>query len=165
LADMTGPEFHQELARLNAMDHREDFETALCDLYVACEPEQRAALRRDVAGGLLRGPTTWRFPTAYFRSDLTTAQRARQLMIRKSITGGGADHRDDLCDLAWCYHTLRVLGLDAPAFFEMIGRLSDPAFATFVRAFVGRSPENNSLEAFGLRIVETSDGPAVERWR
>ena len=126
---MTNAEFQQELTRLKGTIYREDFETALCDLYTVCEPAHRIELRHDVTAGMLKKPTAWRFPTAYFRSDLTREQRIQQSLVQMSITGGSTDYREDLCELAHCYHNLPLLGLDADAIFERVAQLSDPILA------------------------------------
>ncbi|MDB5333037.1 MAG: hypothetical protein JWP03_4188 [Phycisphaerales bacterium] len=159
---MTDAEFQQGLSSLEGMIYREDFETALCDLYASSEPAHRIVLRQDLTAGVLQKPTAWRYPTAYFRSDLTREQRIQQLLIRMSIAGGSTDYREDLRELAYCYHSLLLLGLDADAIFETIAQLSDLKFGRFVRAFLSRPPENKSVEAFGLTIVQTPDGPVVD---
>jgi hypothetical protein len=159
---MTDAEFQRELARLKGMVYREDFETALCDLYSACEPAHRIVLRHEVTAGVLKKPTAWRFPTAYFRSDLTRERRLLQSLIQMSIAGGSTDSREDLCALAHCYHNLPLLGLDAEAIFEGVAQLSDPNFGRLIRAFLRRHPKDKSLEVFGLRIVQTPDGPIAD---
>lgn len=160
---MTESEFQRYLSRLRTAKFREDFETALFALYTGCEPAQRAAFRRDLTAGKLQPPTAWRNPTDYFRSDLTREQRLRQSLIRMSIAGRSGDYREDLCALAYIYHNLLLLKLNADGILEDVAHLSDEDFGELVRAFTRRQPMDKSLEAFNLKVFETPDGPVADR--
>lgn len=160
---MTSSEFQERTASLANTLYREDFEATLYDLYTRCEATQRARLRHDFRTGALQAPRAWRNPADYFRSDLTREQRFRRLLLQTSIAGLRDDYRDDLCELAYCYHNLMFLGLNADSVFEEVAELSDPEVADFLRGFMHRPPADKSMEAFGLVVVQTPDGPMADR--
>ena len=160
---MTDAEFQSRVADLRVAPFREDFGTTLYDLYTNCEASHRDRLRNALRSGELQEPKSWRNPTDYERSDLTREQRFRQRLVQMSIRGGSDDHRDDLCALAYYYHNLALMGLDADAILEEVARLSEPEFGRLVRAFVKREPRGKSLEAFGLEVVQTPEGPVADR--
>jgi hypothetical protein len=93
---MPEPEFAARIAALESIPFREDFETALCDLYRAATPAQRAIIRQAVKIGRWQPSKPWRNPQDHDRSDLTREQRMRQNLIAMSIRDGGCDYRDDL---------------------------------------------------------------------
>lgn|GEM_PF-6800661 len=103
----------------------------------------------------------WRNPSDYDRSDLTRRQRMREQLIAMSIRDGGADYRDDLMSIAYCYHNLLLLGDDADAFLLKVAEMSATKFANLLRGFVERSPESKSPHKFGLKIEQRQDGPAA----
>jgi hypothetical protein len=153
-----------ETARLALREllFREDFERALCELYRRASPAQRATLRDAYRAGGLGEPRTWRNPTDYERGDLTREQRMRQTLIFMSIEDGGPDYRDDLMAIAYCYHNLALLGLNADAELRELADMSAPAFASLVRGFVERHPEEKSAKSFGLRFTTTPEGRIAE---
>lgn len=160
---MTDAEFQNGVTRLKSVSYREGFESAFYDLYTTCESAQRAQLRNSVRTGAIRPPRAWRNPTDYFRIDLTREQRCRRSLLRMSINGLSDDYRDDLCELAYCYHNLALLGLDADSILEEVADLSDPEVAGFLKGFIHRTPKDKSMEAFGLVVVQMPDGPGVDR--
>ena len=158
---MTDAEFSHRITQLVALEFREDFQTALYDLYVACQPHQRATLRRDLAAKRIHEPHAWRNPTDYFRSDLTTEQKARRSLLRLSMIGPN-DTREDLRELAHAYHALLILGFNADSILEDTARMAEPPTSDFIRAFVARDPQNKSMEAFRLRVVQSPNGPTID---
>jgi hypothetical protein len=159
---MTDAEFQKRVSSPAALFFREDFQTALYDLYKAATPEHRDVLRQEHRAGNLRGPTTWRNPADYERSDLTREQHIRERLIAMSIDGAGHDYRDDLMAIAHCYHNLAVLGVDADTVLEELAMLSDEDFARLILNFVRRSPDGKSMKAFGLELVQTPNGPIAD---
>lgn len=165
VSSMTDGQFHKALASLRDLPFREDYQAALFDLYTASNSAQRVELRAaSQAGAIDSSKKAWRNPTDYTRSDLTREQRMRQRLLGMSIHDGGDDYRDDLMSIAHCYHNLAVLGVDADAVLEEVAELSGPKFAGLVREFVRRSPQAKSAEVWCLKIVETPDGPAFDRF-
>jgi hypothetical protein len=79
-----------------------------------------------------------------------------------SISNGGRDYRDDLMSIAYCYHNLAFLGVDADAVLERIAEISAPKFRELVREFSRRSPQEKSLKAWHLEVEHTPDGPVVD---
>ncbi len=158
---MSDEEFQQALLRLRDLEYREDFEAALCELYIACEACHRDQIRADVASGVLKDPPSWRDPTDCSRLKTPREQRHKQQLILHSIRGAGKDFRDDLCGFAFTYHNLLLIGVDADAFFERVASLSDETFGGFVRSFVRRKPEDKSMKAFCLAVFQAPDGSAV----
>lgn len=156
-------EFEKRIAALTGISFREDFEAALYDLYQAATPAQRAAIRQATKAGSLQPPKHWRNPTDYNRADLTREKRQRQRLVAMSISEGGVDYRDDLMSIAYCYHNLKLMGIDADQVLEELAQLSGPHFANLVLGFVRRSPDQKSLKAFGLEIEQTPAGPVAER--
>jgi hypothetical protein len=159
---MTDSDFQHALLSLRDLPFREDFEAALYDLYRDATSAQQAKLRAGHNADTLGGSKTWRNPADYNRSDLTREQRIRQNLMAMSLRDGAPDYRDDLMSIAYCYHNLALLGLNANATLDEIARISGPTFAVLVRGFLRRSPEDMSLEAFGLRIQQTPDGTVAE---
>ena len=78
-----------------------------------------------------------------------------------SIRGPGRDFRDDLRSLAYCYHNLALLGLNADAILKGVAQISPPDFAQLLWGFIEREPEEKSLQAWGLHIVQTPKGPVA----
>ena len=144
-----------------ALPFREEFKTALYDLYLSATPSQRAVVRQRHQAGAIESQKPWRNPSDYDRSDLTRRQRVREQLIAMSIRDGGADYRDDLMSIAYCYHNLLLLGDDADAVLLEVAEISGPGFTELLREFVTRTPESKSQEAFALRIERRPDGPAV----
>ncbi len=160
---MTDAEFHDQVAKLREIPYREEFQTSLCNLYLDCEPSYRDQLRRGINNGDIKCPAAWRFPTAYGRSDQSREQRIHESFLMMSINGLSDDIRDDLATLGYYYNNLPLLGIHADSHFEKVAKLSDPAFAEFIRAFVKRRPWDKGLRAWGLKIVHTPDGPEAVR--
>lgn len=158
---MTDAEFQSRLSSIEALPFREEFKTALYDLYSSATPSQRALVRERHQAGVLESQKPWRSPTDYDRADLTPHQRMREQLIAMSIRDGGADYRDDLMSIAYCYHNLLLLGDDADVFLLEVAEMSGPRFANLLRGFVERSPESKSPEKFGLKIEQRPDGPAA----
>lgn len=161
---MTDAEFEQHLSGLRTTGYREDFQSALCNLYITCEPRHRETLRRDLRSpGVIVRPTAWRYPTAYDRSDLSREQRIRESLICESIFGlGSDDYREELMWLARCYHNLLLMNIDADALLETIAQLSEPSVADFLREWINRRPEDKSLRTWRLEVVQTRDGPIAD---
>lgn len=155
---MTEFEFQAQLTILNGLSFREDFEAALCELYLAANPTQRDTLRVTTKSSDLQLSKPWKNPTDYDRSDLTREQFLRQSLILLSIADGTGAYRDDLLSIAYCYHNLLLIGVDAEAFLNEIADISGPAFGNWVLNFVNRSSEGKSLQQWGLKIVSTSSG-------
>ena len=158
---MTDAEFQSRPSSVEAFPFREEFKTALYDLYSSATPSQTAFVRKRHQSGVMEGQKPWRNPTDYNRSDQTRRQRTKEQLISMSIRDGGADYRDDLMSVAYCYHNLLLLGGDADAFLLEVAEMSAPGFAKLLRGFVERPPESKSLEAFALRIEQRPDGPAA----
>ena len=158
---MTDAEFQSRLSSIEALPFREEFKTALYDLYSSATPPQRALVRERHQAGVLESQKPWRSPTDYDRADLTPRQRMREQLIAMSIRDGGADYRDDLMSIAYCYHNLLLLGDDADVFLLEVAEMSGPRFANLLRGFVERSPESKSPEKFGLKVEQRPDGPAA----
>jgi hypothetical protein len=159
---MTDADFQKAVLTLRDLPFREAFEAALCDLYRESTPPQRDELRERYDAGLLEGPKPWRNPADFGRSDLTREQRMRQSLMLMSIREGGPDYRDDLVEIAYCYHNLALLGVDADAVLKEIGEMSGPNVAGLLLGFVRRSPQDKSLEAWRLRVAQTPYGPIAE---
>jgi hypothetical protein len=159
---MMDEEFHTAIASLRALPFREDFEAGLYDLYKIVNSSQRFELRLAWKANTLGGPKTWRNPVDFERSDLTREQRMRQSLIRMSIQNGGRDFRDDLMSIAYCYHNLILLSVDADAELEELAKISAPNFAHLLRGWVRRSPVDKSPESFKLKIEQTPDGPVAD---
>lgn len=159
---LSTPEFETRLAALPEIPFREDFETARYDLYLAASAEQRAVMRQVTKMGTLQAPKQWRNPTDYERSDLTREQRMRRHLVFGSISEGRDDFRDDLCSIAYCYHNLALMGIDADQVLVEVAQLSGPRFANLVMGFVRRSSAQKSLKEWHLQVVQTPDGPAVD---
>lgn len=158
---MTDAEFQSRLSSIEALPFREEFKTALYDLYSSATLSQRALVRQRHQAGVIESQKTWRNPTDYNRSDLTRRQRMWEQLIAMSIRDGGADYRDDLMSIAYCYHNLLVFGDDADAVLREVAEMSAPRFANLLRGFVERSPESKSPEKFGLKVEQRPDGPAA----
>lgn len=158
---MTDAEFQSRLSSIEALPFREEFKTALYDLYSSATPSQRALVRERHQAGVLESQKPWRNPTDYDRADLTRRQRMREQLIAMSIRDGGADYRDDLMSIAYCYHNLLLLGDDADAFLLEVAEMSGPRFANLLTGFVERSPESKSTEKFGLKVEQRPDGPVA----
>ena len=159
---MNDEAFQQTVASLRNTPFREDFLSALCDLYTSASQSQRAQIRSGFQADGLCGTTAWRNPTDYERSDLIREQRMRQRLVLLSIQDGGDDYRDDFIAIAHCYHNLAVRGVDADVVLRETAAMSAPKFASVVLNFVNRPPKGKSAEAFGLYIIQTPDGPIAD---
>jgi len=159
---MNDEAFQKAIGSLRSIPFREDFLSALCDLYTFATQSERAQLRAGYQSDGLGGTKTWRTPTDYERSDLTREQRLQQRLVLMSIIDGGDDYRDDLMAIAHCYHNLAIRGLDADIVLRWIAAMSAPKFANLVLNFVNRPPKAKSAKAFGLFIVQTPDGPIAD---
>jgi len=159
---MDDKEFETAVSSLRDIPFREDFEAALYELYKASSTKQRTDLRARYRSDNLNGSKTWRNPADYDRSDLTREQKMRQVLICMSIQDGGRDYRDDLRSIAYCYHNLALLGVDADAVVEELAGMSGPRFAELVFGFVRRAPAEKSAAKFGLKIEQTPSGPVAE---
>ncbi len=158
---MTDAEFQFRLSSIETLQFREDFKSALYDLYSSATLSQRAVVRERHQAGVLESQKPWRNPTDYDRFDLPRPQRVREQLIAMSIRDGGADYRDDLMSIAYCYHNLLFLGDNADAGLREVAEMSAPRFGKLVRGFVTRSPKDKSMEAFALKIEQKPDGPAA----
>lgn len=158
---MTDAEFQNRLSSIESLPFREDFRSALYDLYSNAMASQRATIRERHQAGIIESQKPWRNPTDFGRSDLTRRQRIWQHLIAMSIRDGGPDYRDDLMSIAYCYHNLLLLGEDADSVLLEVAEMSAPGFADLLRGFVERSPELKSLEAFALKIEQGPDGPVA----
>jgi hypothetical protein len=121
----------------------------------------RETIRQQFKSGQIQPPKEWRNPADYDRSDLTREQRMRHRLIADSIADGGADYRDDLMEIAYCYHNLSLLGIDADKVFVELAHKSAPAFAKLLVGFIERSPADKSMDAWRLEIRHTNDRPAA----
>lgn len=155
---MTESEFQAQLTILNGLTFQEDFEAALCELYLAAKPTQRDTLRAAQNSGDLQLSKPWRNPTDYDRTELSREKYLRQSLIKLSIADGTGDYRDDLLSIAFCYHNLLLIGVDAETFLKQIADISGPAFGKWILSFINRSSESKSLQQWGLKIVSTSSG-------
>jgi hypothetical protein len=156
---MTDLDFNDGLAELRRTRYREDFETAMYELCMACTIEQCRVLRNEVKDRRLWSSKPWRNPTDYDRSDLTWEQRLRRGVAAWAVRDGDfEDSRDDLCALAWLYHNLVLSGVNADARLEEISERADPSVAKLIRGFINRRPAGKSMEAFGLYVEQTPDG-------
>jgi len=158
---MTYAEFQSRLSSIEALPFREEFKTALYDLYSSATPSQRAVVRQRHQAGAIESQKPWRNPSDYDRSDLTRRQRMREQLIAMSVCDGGPDYRDDLMSIAYCYHNLLLLGDDADAVLREVAEMSGPRFANLLRGFVERSPESKSPEKFGIKVEQRPDGPVA----
>ena len=159
---MSDEEFKDAVRALREIPYREDFQTALCELYVRSNQSQRDELRAGYKADRLGETMPWRNPTDYARSDLTREEGMRQSLIFLSIFDGQEDYREDLRSIAYCYHNLRVRGVDADLFLRQVAAMSGARFAELVLNFVNRPPGGKSLKAFGLEVVQTPDGPIAQ---
>ena len=159
---MTDAQFEKALTTLRELPFREDVEAALQDLYKNAAPAQRVSLRHACKQDNLCGSKPWRNPADYDRSDLTREQRMRQRLLAMSIQDGGKDYRDDLMSIAYCYHNLTLLGVDADGELEELATMSAPNFANLLLNFVRRIPQEKSMKSFGLKMKHTPQGPTAE---
>lgn len=155
---MTDAEFQSRLSSIEALPFREEFKTALYDLYSSATPSQRALVRERHQAGAIESQKPWRNPTDYDRSDLTRRQQIWEQLIAMSIRDGDPDYRDDLMLIAHSFHNLLLLDEDADAFLLEVAEMSAPGFGKLLRGFVARSPESKSPEKFGLKIEQRPDG-------
>jgi len=91
---MTDAVFNERFAALNNIFYREEFETALYNLYQESMPTQAAIVRSAIASTAGQPRRPWKNPSDYDRSDLTPEQRLTQQLTAMSITDGGVDYRD-----------------------------------------------------------------------
>jgi hypothetical protein len=161
-SQMTEAEFQETISFLRGLPFREDFGAGVCRLYTTATATQRSELRHMCKTNSLGGPKTWRDPTDHRRSDLTREQRMRQRLIAMSMEDGGPDDRDDILAIAYCYHNLALLGMDADKLLKEVAEISAPAFAKLLLNFVRRSPDDKSPESFKLTIEQMPDGPGFE---
>jgi hypothetical protein len=159
---MPESEFVKRIAALASIPFREDFETALYDLYQAATPAQRAAIRQAEKTGRWQPSKPWRNPADYERLDLTREQRMRQHLIAMSIRDGGKDYRDDFLSIGYCYFNLAVLGVDADGVLDELAKMSAPKFAELVRRFGHHALDERTLKGWGMEIVQKPGGPVVE---
>jgi hypothetical protein len=161
---MNEAEFNAHLEELRRIEFREDYERALYDLCMSCKIEQCLALRGVVSDRKLWHSKPWRNAADFDRSDLSREDRLKRCIAAWVVMDGvSGDFRDDLCALAWQYHTLLVNGRDADALFRDVARRCDPRIAKLIVQFIDRNPANKSLEAFRLCVEQTPDGPRVYR--
>jgi hypothetical protein len=161
---MTDQDFNDQLAELHRIRYREDFETVLYDLCMACTIEQCRVLRDEVKDRRLWSSKPWRNPTDYDRSDLTWEQRLRREVAAWAVRDGNfEDSRDELCSLAWLYHNLVLRGISADTLLEEVSERTDPRVAKLIRDFITRLPAEKSMEAFLLYVENTPDGPKALR--
>jgi hypothetical protein len=161
---MTDQDFNNRLAELRLTSYREDFETALYELCMACTIEQCGVLRNEVKDRSLWSSKPWRNPTDYDRSDLTSEQRLRRGVADWAVRDGNfEDFRDELCSLAWLYHNLILSGVNADARLQEVSKRADPNVAKLIRGFINRRPADKSMTAFRLYVEQTPDGPKALR--
>ena len=160
---MTESIFNARIADLKSMAFREDFLTELYDVYQHATAEQRTMIWHSRALGSFGPPKRWRNPADYDRTDLTREQRLRQSLFEWSINDGSKDCRDDLTGIAFCYHNLALMGIDADRAFEEVAMISSPRFSKLLKEFIQRPPAGKSLEAWGLRVEQSPDGPVAVR--
>jgi hypothetical protein len=156
---MTDSEFQSRLAALGALQYREDHQTALCDLYTSAAPQQRGFIRTAYRSGTIHPPKSWRNPTDYDRSDLPREKLLRESLILNSIVDGGDDYRDDLLSIAYLYHNLLLLDLDADAILRNLAELSAPKFAQLLLNFADRTPSEKAAKNWGLKCIQSPNGP------
>lgn len=159
---MSDEEFEKRFNALSGFSFREDFEAAIYELYVASSADQRERIRGAFRAGKLEGPSQWKNPTDYERADLTRNERIRRRLILLSIRDGTDDFREDLWGIAHSYHNLLLRGVDADRLLNEIADLSAPKAAELFRGFVRRKPEEKSLKAWALQIVQMPDGPIAD---
>jgi hypothetical protein len=153
-------DFNARLAELRQISYREDFETALYELCMACTIEQCRILRDEVKNQLLWSSKPWRNRADYERSDLTWEQRLRRGVAAWAVRDGNfEDSRDELCSLAWLYHNLALSGVNADARLEEVSERADPRVAKLIRGFIERRPADKSMAAFRLYVEQTPEGP------
>ena len=163
---LSDDEFQDRLNQVRAISHREDFEEGLFGLYENGTTAQREQLRKLKISEQLVPTMPWKNPSDYFRGDLSRQQKLRRILISLSLSGLSNDVREDLRGLAYCYHNAAFVGFQPEALFEEVAEMSGVEVAKFLRDFLGRAPNNRSLEAFGLRIENTAEGTeAQERGR
>ena len=65
-------------------------------------------------------------------------------------------------NIAYCYHNLALMGIDAVRVLREIAEMSGPRFSDLLLGFVRRPPDLKSLEAIRLQVVQTPDGPVAD---
>ncbi len=68
------------------------------------------------------------------------------------------DYREDLLDLAIVYNACLAAGLDPKRVFDEVAAVASERVALLLGQFIGRSPEDKSLEAFLLEATRNADG-------
>ena len=159
---MIDTEFQKLALSLRDLPFREDFEVALYDLYRSANPVQRAELRTAYHADSLGGSKIWRNPADYFRTDLNREQRMRQILLAMSLKEETDDYREDLLSIAYCYHNLAMLGVDADAVLEEIAEISGPRFGSLILGFARRSTAEKSPKLFGLKTEQSPHGSVVD---
>jgi len=159
---MSETEFRKRVAELQTYEHREDFERSMVELFWSASSEQCGELRAMRANGKLNSPKVWRNPSDYERSDLTHEERVRERLAAISLCWGSDDSRDDLMTIAFCYHNLLMLGNNADETLHDAARRADPRVAHLLLGFLNRLPEDKSMKAFALHMVQTPAGPQAQ---
>ena len=132
----------------------------ICREYMIATEEQRAELRRMATnyGSLLH--FAHRMAIRAMRTD--NIDYIRLGLISIVLENACNDPRETISNLAMLNHAASYIKCSFAALAEDAVKVSSPGMAEYIREFVARDCESQSLEAMGLREVHDLNGPRIE---
>jgi hypothetical protein len=131
----------------------------LANLYVNCTVSEREIIRKNWDFN-----REWEWPGAYKLACKIEGKpdpiiKVRNSLIIDSIADGkDNDYRENLIHMGIIYLSAPYVGLNPDQLFEEIAQISTPKFASALRQFYLRKPEDKSLDAWCLKEEKTKEG-------
>ena len=88
----------------------------------------------------------------------STKERIEASLVYYSIEDNKQNQRETFVGLALIYHSCLFSDLDPDELFEQVAKVSSERFASVLRQFLLRDPNDKSMEAFLLKSQKNVDG-------
>jgi hypothetical protein len=155
-------ELTDNLRSLAAQEYAEDFDEAFYHLYRAASTGERERLRSFVAGKPSPRPRKFRNTDFPCRVDIRTPEQLRVRTLFALLRETSPDFRDDLCSIAWHYHTAGLFGLDPDAYLQEFEPLASPHMRSVLNNFLSRSASDKAMDKWCHYVADSPQGKYIE---